>query len=160
MEPSEHHPKASIRAFREGTLIIDRLGVSAETLYQYIWRRCRSYWCSILTEDRTMRMPLLFGASFVLAAVPALAQNLTEISQFAQNICSDIPSGSLTRSNIQGKVQANAGLFAKIVSGSAEFDAAKSDEIYKGIPFEKLPPSIPTVTMCKLELAKVLLEKK
>jgi hypothetical protein len=79
------------------------------------------------------------------------------MAQFAQSICSDIPEGSLKRSVIQGKVEANIGLLAKIVGGGAGIDATKTDEIYKGIPFEKLPDNIPTASMCKLELIKVLL---
>jgi hypothetical protein len=88
----------------------------------------------------------------------ALAQkNLAEISQFAQSICGDIPEGNLTRTSIQGKVGANAGWLAKIVSGNADVSGSRFQEIYKGIPFDKLPDEIPTVSMCKSELVKVLL---
>jgi hypothetical protein len=36
---------------------------------------------------------------------------------------------------------------------------SKTQEIYNGIPFDKLPDKIPTVSMCKLELVRLLLRK-
>jgi hypothetical protein len=87
----------------------------------------------------------------------AKADNYAEMAQFAQSICGDIPEGSLTRTAIQGKVEANAGVIAKIISGSGDVSGSKTEEIYKGIPFEKLPDKIPTVGMCKIELMKIIL---
>ncbi len=96
-----------------------------------------------------------------LAAAPASAkaQNLAEIAQFAQSICGDIPEGSLTRTSVQGKVEINATALAKIITGSGNVSASKAEEIYRGVPFDKLPDSIPTVAMCKSELAKILIMK-
>ena len=85
------------------------------------------------------------------------ADNYSDIAQFAQSICGDISEGSLTRTSIQGKVEANAGLLANIVSGDSNVSGTRAEDIYKGIPFDKLPDKIPTVGMCKLELVKVLL---
>ena len=103
-------------------------------------------------------MNRLCVALAVATAVPtfALAQSLAEISQFAQSICGDIPEGNLTRTAIQGKVEANAGLLAKIISGNANVSASRTQEIYKGIPFKKLPDKIPTVSMCKSQLVSVI----
>jgi hypothetical protein len=39
-------------------------------------------------------------------------------------------------------VEANAGVIAKIISGSGHVSGSKTEEIYKGIPFEKLPAPI------------------
>jgi hypothetical protein len=89
----------------------------------------------------------------------ALPQNLTEISQFAQSICGDIPEGNLTRTSIQAKVGANTGRLAKIVSGKADISGSRFQEYYNGIPFDKLPDNIPTVSMCKSQLANVLISK-
>ena len=61
---------------------------------------------------------------------------------------------------IQGKVKANAGLLAKIISGEGDISASRQEELYVGIPFEKLPDNIPTVSMCKSELVKILLARK
>jgi hypothetical protein len=99
-------------------------------------------------------------AAIVLAAGVARADEYSEMAQFAQSICGDIPEGSLTRTAIQGKVQANAGLLANIVTGSGNVGGSKVDEIYKGIPFDKLPDHIPTVSMCKIELVKILVQRK
>jgi hypothetical protein len=91
---------------------------------------------------------------------PAKAETYAEMAQFAQSICGDIPAGSLTRTNIQAKVQANAWLLAKIISGSGDVNASKQQEIYQGIPFDKLPDKIPTISMCKSELVKILIARK
>ena len=87
---------------------------------------------------------------------PALADKYADVAQFAQSICGDIPEGSLTRTSIQGKVEANASVIAKIISGDADVSGSKTQEIYRGIPFDRLPDKIPTVSMCKLELVKIL----
>lgn len=104
-------------------------------------------------------MNRIYVALAIAATVPtfALAQNLAEVSQFAQSICGDIPEGSLTRNSIQGKVAANAGLLAKIVSGDVAVSATRTEEIYKGIPFDNLPDKIPTVSMCKSQLANAII---
>ena len=107
-----------------------------------------------------MYKPLMFLTMFVSAIPLARANEFSDMAQFAQFICGDIPEGSLTRTTIQGKVQASAGLLAKIVSGSGDVSASKTDEIYKGIPFDKLPDHIPTVSMCKSELVKIILQRK
>jgi len=62
----------------------------------------------------------------------AQADSYSVMAQFAQSICGDIPEGSLTRTSIQGKVEANAGLLAKIISGDANVSGTKTEEIYKG----------------------------
>ncbi|VIO70477.1 hypothetical protein CI1B_31310 [Bradyrhizobium ivorense] len=108
-------------------------------------------------------MKLLFlttGALLAAFTSAASAQDLKELSDFAQSICGDIPEGTYTKTAIQGKVGATAGLLAKLVSGNAEVSAERKDEVYKGIPFDKLPDNIPTVAMCKSELVKVILARK
>jgi hypothetical protein len=95
---------------------------------------------------------MLFSASAGYCA----ADPLSELAQFAQSICGDIPSGDLTRTNIQGKIEANAGIFARIVTGDAGLTSSRVSDVYHGVPFDKLPASIPTVAMCKLELIRIL----
>jgi hypothetical protein len=104
----------------------------------------------------------LYVALAVAAMAPtfALPQSLAEVSQFAQSICGDIPEGHLTRTAIQGKVGAQAGLLAKIVTGNADASASKIEEFYEGIPFDKLPDNIPTVSMCKSQLVNVIFSAK
>ena len=104
-----------------------------------------------------MNRVLLVLAMLAAITNPAKADTYAEMAQFAQAICGDIPEGNLTRTAIQGKVEANAGAFAKIFSGSGDVSGSRTEEIYKGIPFSKLPDKIPTVSMCKLELIKILL---
>jgi hypothetical protein len=102
----------------------------------------------------------IVAVTLILSSFPAKADTYAEMAQFAQSICGDIPSGSLTRTNIQSKVQANAALLAKIISGSGEVSDQKQQEIYQGVPFDKLPDKIPTVSMCKIELIKTMLTAK
>ncbi|NKK64225.1 hypothetical protein GFL88_11900 [Rhizobium leguminosarum bv. viciae] len=90
------------------------------------------------------------------AFTSAHAEDLPDLAQFAQSICGDIPEGNLTRTSIQGKIEAEAGLLAKIITGDANVSGSKTTEIYKGIPFDKLPDNIPTVSMCKLEVVKLM----
>ena len=90
----------------------------------------------------------------------ARADNYSDMAQFAQSICGDIPEGSLTRTSIQGKVEAKASILAQLISGDANVSASKTNEIYKGIPFDKLSDKLPTVSMCKIELIKLLLSQK
>ena len=106
-------------------------------------------------------MRILDLAAFAaLGITSAQAESLTDISQFAQSICGENPEGTLTRTTIQGKVAANAGLLAKILSGDANVSVQRTEEIYKGIPFGKLSASIPTASMCKQELAKLLISQR
>jgi hypothetical protein len=105
-----------------------------------------------------MKNSLMACLVTVVFIVPARAETLSEIAAFAQSICGDIPEGSLTRTAIQGKVEANARVLAKILSGDANVSGSRAEEIYKGVPFDKLPASIPTVAMCKSELAKTLIQ--
>jgi hypothetical protein len=106
-----------------------------------------------------LRILLAFAVGTVTPGI-ALAQTLGDISQFAQSICGDIPEGNLTRVSIQANVGAHAGLFAKLVAGNADVSATKAEEIYRGIPFDKLPDRIPTVSMCKSELVKLIWSAK
>jgi hypothetical protein len=107
-----------------------------------------------------MKIIFIVIAVTVTSIIPLRAANYSDMAQFAQSICGDIPEGNLTRTSIQGKIGAQAGLLAKLISGDANVSAAKTEEVYKGIPFDKLPEKIPTVSMCKVELVKLLLSQE
>src|ERR1051326_844502 len=107
-----------------------------------------------------MKIGVLALTVCLLSNMPAYAQSLAEISNFAQSICGDIPEGSITRTEIEGKFKISVAEFIKLIGGSGEATAAQKSEIYKGIPFDKLPNNIPTVSMCKSELVKILLERR
>jgi len=82
-------------------------------------------------EDNVSRTFIAL-AIIATAMTFARADSLSDMAQFAQSICGDIPEGSLTRTSIQGKVEANAGLLAKIISGDANVSGSKTEELYKG----------------------------
>jgi hypothetical protein len=107
-------------------------------------------------------IPLFLAVTLLTICLPVRAQSLIEIEQFAQSICGDIPSGSYTKTVIEGKIKANVDGLAKLVvgSGSGNLTDSKKEEIYSGIPFKNLPDQIPTESMCKSELAKILLQRK
>jgi hypothetical protein len=110
-------------------------------------------------EDLMIRL-LVALAIIATALTCARADNYSDMAEFAQSICGDIPEGKLTRNSIEGKVEAKASMLAKIISGDANVSASRTQEIYKGIPFDKLPDKIPTIGMCKIELIKILLSQK
>jgi hypothetical protein len=107
-----------------------------------------------------MKLLAISTSVLILLARGAKSDELQDMAQFAQSICGDIPSGNLSKTTIKGAVQANAGIFAKLVSGNVDADASTVNQIYNGIPLDKLPDNIPTVSMCKIELVKVLLARK
>ncbi len=103
---------------------------------------------------------LVFILLFVFSGVIIVkADAYSDMALFAQAICGDIPEGSLSRTTVQGKVRANAGTLAKLIGAAGDTTGAQTEEIYRGIPFEKLPDKIPTISMCKTELVKILLLK-
>jgi hypothetical protein len=106
--------------------------------------------------EGVMKAGIIVAAALMFGMHSGNAQSLTELAQFAESICGDIPRGELTKNNIKGKIEANLGVIAKLISGNAEIEASKAREIYNGIPLDKLPDKIPTVSMCKLELIKLL----
>ena len=107
-----------------------------------------------------MKAALLTMPFIIALVLSAHASEYTDMAEFAQSICGDIPSGNLSKTTIKGAVQANAGVFARIVSGGANLGADKVQEIYSGIPLDRLPDNIPTVSMCKSELVKVLILRR
>lgn len=102
----------------------------------------------------------IIGVIIIAAISPAKAQDYEGLAKFAEKICGDIPSGSLTRTQIQGAVRANTGVLSRIIGGSGDVSASRQEEIYNGIPFDKLPNNIPTVSMCKSELMKIILARR
>jgi hypothetical protein len=112
------------------------------------------------SKEEMMKTIFAIATAMMTGIIPVRAANYSDMAQFAQAICGDIPEGNLSRTSIQGKIGANAGVLAKLISGDASVSAAKTEELYKGIPFDKLPEKIPTVSMCKVELVKLLLSQE
>lgn len=126
-----------------------------------IWAILASFLCEEMPRDEEAVVRWLTVIMILAAATSsAKADSYADMAQFAQSICGDIPEGSLTRTAIQGKVGASAGALAKIVSGGGAVSESRTKEIYKGIPFDKLPDKIPTVSMCKIELMKIIFPQK
>ncbi|NKK64224.1 hypothetical protein GFL88_11895 [Rhizobium leguminosarum bv. viciae] len=107
-----------------------------------------------------MNRIIVQAALAFLALTSAKAESLPDIAQFAESICGEIPQGSLTKTSIQGKIEAQADTLAKIITGDANVSGFETTEIYKGIPFDKLPDNIPTVSMCKLEVVKLITDSR
>jgi hypothetical protein len=107
-----------------------------------------------------MRIIAISVITVTIMPLSANASDYSDMADFAQSICGDIPSGTLSKTTIKGAVEANAGLLARIVNGNANLTAEQVKQLYIGIPLDKLPDNIPTVSMCKSELVKVLLARK
>jgi hypothetical protein len=104
-----------------------------------------------------MRVILTTFTMAIWFCSPAQSQTLADLAEFAQSICADIPDAKISRDSVQEKVAANTGLLAKILTGGGAANSSHAAEIYSGIPFDKLPDKIPTVSMCKTQLVTLLL---
>ena len=93
-----------------------------------------------------MKTMVMVAVAAIPVSFSVKAYEYRDMAQFAQSICGDIPSGSLSTTTIKGAVEANAGVL-EIVSGNARPNASRVTQIYNGIPLEKLPGYIPTVAM-------------
>ncbi|MBF4317390.1 hypothetical protein EAY30_21055, partial [Vibrio anguillarum] len=80
----------------------------------------------------------------ILLMLPSYVQaisSLSEISQFAKEICEQIKAnGSVSSTEVKAKLQGNAGTISKLIGakidGSGDFIV--HNNIYKGIPYEEL----------------------
>jgi len=88
---------------------------------------------------------------------------LSEISQFAGNICDKLStSGSIERTKIVGSLTGNARALVKLIGGSIGVDGSVTvDNMnYDGLPYEMLPEQMSDARACRKEVAYMLLEQK
>jgi hypothetical protein len=112
----------------------------------------------LASRSTVRRRRAIIAATIIFYAISAKAETLNNITQFAHNICGELPSGGVSTAAIKDKVQANAGLLAKLVTNSAKVTESVQNEVYAGIPFDKLPHDVNNVTQCKVELIKIILD--
>ncbi|OQQ06894.1 hypothetical protein BK410_16395 [Vibrio anguillarum] len=102
----------------------------------------------------------------ILLMLPSYVQaisSLSEISQFAKEICEQIKAnGSVSSTEVKAKLQGNAGTISKLIGakidGSGDFIV--HNNIYKGIPYEELSVQMLDSRDCKLQLAYSLIDRK
>jgi hypothetical protein len=100
------------------------------------------------------------SVTFATGVTNTRSDTLADIARFAQSICDDIPEGSLTRRSVQQGVKARSEELAHVIEGPDKEIVTRSEDIYVGIPFDKLPDKIPTVSMCKSNLVELLLSAR
>lgn len=103
---------------------------------------------------------ILALSSALLLSLQANAQDFNQISSFAEDICGDIPEGRMSKTQIEGKLSANAGRLFRLFGASGKVVADHTSEFYRGIPLANLPDRIPTVSMCKSELVRVIFQRE
>ncbi|NAZ55638.1 hypothetical protein GL177_20260 [Vibrio toranzoniae] len=108
--------------------------------------------------NRIVMIILLMLPSYVQAT-----SSLSEISQFAKEICDQIEAnGSVSSTEVKAKLQGNAGTISKLIGakidGSGDFIV--HNNIYKGIPYEELSVQMLDSRDCKLQLAYSLIDRK
>jgi hypothetical protein len=90
-------------------------------------------------------------------------EGLREISDFANDVCDQISAGGeITRSKIEVTLNGNMTGLAKALGLSAGANGiyTKDNEIFKGVPYEKLPDQMSDSRLCKRELAKILINER
>jgi hypothetical protein len=104
---------------------------------------------------------LIFAAFAALFhTLPAGAQTLEEISKFAADNCENIPKGGITRNELEEKLDGTLIPFLERFGVQGNRQNKSFEEKYSGIPINKLPDSIPTISMCKSELVKLIINSK
>jgi len=102
-------------------------------------------------------------ALLILIGTTASAQSLTEISDFAADICDEIAqSGEITKQKIEGNINGKLSGVAKLLGGSLDAGGkiVVDEENYVGVPYEKLSDQLSNARECRRELAKTLLDER
>lgn len=105
------------------------------------------------------RLAIVLQIAFMIATATR-ADELSDIAAFTESVCNDTTPTGPTRENIKGKVAGKVDVLAKIITGGSNVSDSHAQEIYKGIPFDKLPEHGQTVSMCKSNLADLIFEQK
>ncbi len=99
---------------------------------------------------------LLATAILTIWTTSSRSENYPELTDFSRSICNSIPQHVLSRQSVQAKVAANTGILAKLVTGNPKLHDTTINDLYKKIPFDKLPDKIETSNDCTFQLAMVL----
>ncbi|MBM4910124.1 hypothetical protein J8B39_22925 [Vibrio parahaemolyticus] len=107
-------------------------------------------------------MKKLMIASLLLTPLHASASSLSDISQFATEICDKIEAkGSVSSSQIEAALHGNAGTISRLIGAkvTANGSILINNSEYEGIPYEELSVQMLDSRNCKKDLAFALLEK-
>ncbi|HCE1777785.1 TPA: hypothetical protein ACF31P_004597 [Vibrio parahaemolyticus] len=107
-------------------------------------------------------MKKLIITTFLLTPLHVSASSLSEISQFATEICDKIEAkGSVSSSQIEAALHGNAGTISKLIGAkvTANGNILINNSEYEGIPYEELSVQMLDSRNCKKDLAFALLEK-
>jgi len=107
-------------------------------------------------------MKKLLITTFLLIPLHVSASSLSDISQFANEICDKIEAkGSVSSSQIAAALYGSAGTISKLIGAKvkANGNIQLNNSEYKGIPYKELSEQMLDSRNCKKELAYALLEK-
>lgn len=111
-----------------------------------------------------MKKVALFVAAFATAMnVAAQGSGNSEIAKFAKEICDEIrPEGTITRQEIEGRLQGEVGGVARAIGLSVGADGKlRHDKTeYKGLPIEKVSDQMKDARDCRLQVTKMLVEER
>ena len=99
---------------------------------------------------------LLATAILTIWTTSSRSENYPELTDFSRSICNSIPQQVLSRESVQAKVAANASILAKLVTGNPNLHDKTINDLYKEIPFDKLPDKIETSNDCTFQVARIL----
>ena len=107
----------------------------------------------------------VFFVKLILLTTPMIVQanSLSEISQFAGEICDKISTtGSIDRTQIVGSLNSKAQILNKLIGGAIGIDGsvAVDNMKYEGLPYEMLPEQMADARACRKKVAYMLLEQK
>lgn len=101
---------------------------------------------------------MLATTMLVIATTSSRSEIYSELNAFAQSICDSIPRDTLSRASVQAKVEANADVLAKLITGDPKLNNRAINDLYRQIPF-MLPGKFTTPSECKFSLAKLLVSQ-
>ena len=147
---------------RPVTLLFWCLSFSALPNEIQAFRRSKEIPNEILVEetDESMRIAMnrVILATTILMTwtTSSRSEVSSELVDFAQLVCNSIPRNILSKTSIQAKVEANADVLTKIITGAFKPDKKTIDNIYNHIPFNSAPDNITGLDDCKLWLSRLL----
>jgi hypothetical protein len=129
---------------------------SKELLQHDIDMAQQNPYCQAQRNGEVSRLIIIWIVLGISTIHASHADSLSDIASFAQSVCDDVPKGSDARTSIKGKIEANSGVLARIIAGNKGVSGWKAEELYEGIPFDKLPNKFTSTAVCKVELVKLL----
>lgn len=109
------------------------------------------------------KVTLFMVAVTTAVNVAAQGSSNSEIAKFAKEICDEIrPEGTITRQEIEGRLQGEVGGVARAIGLSVGADGKlRHDKTeYKGLPIDKVSDQMKDARDCRFQVTKMLVEER